>query len=456
VNEPRILTVGAYERDNFGDLLFLLVTERYLAGSEVVAAAPFAADMSALLDRQVVSVAESLTNRDVDAIWTVGGQVGATTPGSALRMSKSPAEFSRYRTAPPSEKRALLREAFCGAQPASPYIPTPGAFARNAGAVSVLNSVGLTGVRRLSPHVREEVIEVLRTADVVSVRDRESSDFLHGIGVKHSLVPDVVHAISLLDPHERDPRSDIAVVQVSTRLLERFGHERLARTLVQSRHLAGLRVQFVMAGTAPRHDSVDDLQRVVDCVHQIDPGREVEVLTDRRPLDIVRQIRQARIVVSTSLHMRIVAAAYGVPRVTMRRAKPTRYAAHWDELMPYDVSITALDDAIGAALALEGRADVRAASERLGRLAEDNVRAIAEYVTELAGRGWDAEREQLAERRRRRYGAISSRREACAATTDELRTALADTRRELELSRAEAERLRGRRRSRLFGGQSVA
>jgi hypothetical protein len=25
---PRVLLVGAYERDNFGDLLFLLVTER--------------------------------------------------------------------------------------------------------------------------------------------------------------------------------------------------------------------------------------------------------------------------------------------------------------------------------------------------------------------------------------------------------------------------------------------
>ena len=30
VRTPRVLTVGAYERDNVGDLLFLLVTERYL------------------------------------------------------------------------------------------------------------------------------------------------------------------------------------------------------------------------------------------------------------------------------------------------------------------------------------------------------------------------------------------------------------------------------------------
>jgi hypothetical protein len=50
---PRVLLVGAYERDNFGDLLFLLVTERYLEGADVVAAAPFSADMRHLLGREI-------------------------------------------------------------------------------------------------------------------------------------------------------------------------------------------------------------------------------------------------------------------------------------------------------------------------------------------------------------------------------------------------------------------
>ena len=119
--------------------------------------------------------------------------------------------------------------------------------------------------------------------------------------------------------------------------------------------------------------------------------------------------------IGTSLHVRIIAAAYGLPRVTMRRTKPTRYAAHWDDQMPFDVRIDDLDDAIGAALAAGTRAEVRAASERLSRLADDNVRAIAERVAELVARGSDAEREQL-----RRAppaaatGTIASRREACA------------------------------------------
>jgi polysaccharide pyruvyl transferase WcaK-like protein len=444
VSQTRVLTVGAYERDNFGDLLFLLLTERYLTDCDIVAAAPFAADMTPLLDRRVVALGDALTDSEFDVIWSVGGQIGGTTLDSALRMSKTPAEYAAFRAAAPTEKRALMSAALHGADLVSPYIPTPGAFGRNAAAVTVLNSVGIAGARGLSPHVREEVLEVLRTTDVVSVRDRESSDFLSRIGVAHTLAPDVVHAISLLEPHEPDPASDIAAVQVSTRLLERYGHERLARELIGSSHLGGLRLRFLMAGAASSHDSVEGLERVAEHVRALDPGREVEVLTDRRPLDIVRQIREARVVIGTSLHVRIVAAAYGLPRVTMRRAKPTRYATHWDDQMPFDVRIDDLGDAIGVALAAGGRAEVRAGSERLSQLADDNVRAIAERVGELVGRGLDVERKELAERRQRRHRSIANRREACAVVTDGLRSELAEARRELELSRAEVERLRRR------------
>ena len=280
-----------------------------------------------------------------------------------------------------------MSAALHGAPLVSPYIPTPGAFERNAGAVSVLNSVGLAGVAGLTPHVREEMVEVLRTTDAISVRDIESSRYLDRLGVAHTLTPDVVHAISLLEPYEADPDSDIAVVQAQTRLLEKYGYARLGRNIATSSHLAGMRLQFLMAGAAPGHDSIEDLERLAGEIQKVDPGREIEILTERRPLDIVHQIRQARVVVGTSLHVRIIAAAYGLPRVTLRRVKPARYATHWDDQMPFNVKINELDDAVGAALAAGDRPEVRAASDELSRLADDNVRTIADRVTELVARG---------------------------------------------------------------------
>jgi len=444
----RVLTVGAYERDNFGDLLFLLVTERYLGGSEIVASAPFAADMTELLDRKIVAIGDELKDGDVDAIWTVGGQAGGTGLNGALKMSKPQEEYAAYAAAAPAKQRELMLAALHGAPLASPYIPTPGAFERNAGAVTVLNSVGLAGAAGLAPHVREEILEVIRTTDAISVRDIESSRFLDRLGVEHTLTPDVVHAISLLEPYEADPRSDIAVVQAQTRLLEKYGYARLGRNIAESSHLAGLRLQFLMAGAAPGHDSIEDLERLAAEIQKVDPGREIEILTERRPLDIVHQIRRARVVVGTSLHVRIIAAAYGLPRITLRRVKPARYATHWDDQMPFNVKINELDDAVGAALAAADRPEVRAGSDELSRLADENVRAIAARVSELVARGNDAERQQLAERRISRHRDIAARRELCDVSTDGIREELAEAKRELAASRAEVERLTGAGRPR--------
>ena len=69
------------------------------------------------------------------------------------------------------------------------------------------------------------------------------------------------------------------------------------------------------------------------------------------------------------------------------------------------------------------------------------MRAIADRVRLLVARGDDTERQQLVERRQRRYRAIAARREICDAATEKVRDELDETRRELEAARAEVERL---------------
>ena len=99
--------MGAYERDNFGDLLFLLVTERYLGGADVVAAAPFAADMRQLLGRRIPAFGPLLRDEAFDAVWTVGGQVGRVDLERAYKMSATPARVAALRAglrgAPPRD-----------------------------------------------------------------------------------------------------------------------------------------------------------------------------------------------------------------------------------------------------------------------------------------------------------------------------------------------------------------
>ena len=104
------------------------------------------------------------------------------------------------------------------------------------------------------------------------------------------------------------------------------------------------------------------------------------MLEDRRPLALVDHIRRARVVIGTSLHVRIVAAAYGVPRVSLAKPKPTRYARLWDPDMPFDVALEQLDAAIAAALARAERPEAAEHAAGLSRAAHENLEALAALV----------------------------------------------------------------------------
>jgi Polysaccharide pyruvyl transferase len=378
---PRVLLVGAYERDNFGDLLFLLVTERYLDGAEVVAAAPFSADMRALLDRQIPAYGPLLRDEAFDAIWTVGGQVGRVDLRRAYKMSASPEAWAEFEAAPEAEQLARLRAATGGAPPLSPYIPLPSAYPRNAGAVTVLNSVGISGVRSVPPRRREALVGALRGATSIAVRDDSSSALLTELGIAHRLLPDAVHAISRQYPAEHDAGADTAIVQISSARLRMLGHARVGAAIARSPQLRGRPVRLLLAGTATGHDTVEDYEKVARAARGVD----IAIVPDRRPLALVEHLRRARVVVGTSLHVRIVAAAYGVPRVSLSKPKPTRYARLWDPDMPFDVALDELDDAVGSAVARAATVAAAKHADRLSRAAHENLARLSELVLTGAG-----------------------------------------------------------------------
>jgi polysaccharide pyruvyl transferase WcaK-like protein len=414
----RILLVGAYERDNFGDLLFLLVTERYLDGAEVVAAAPFSADMRALLDREVPAYGPLLREATFDAIWTVGGQVGRVDLRRAFRMSATEEEWRAFGASPEAEQLAIMRRAVGGAPMVSPYIPLPSEYPRNAGALTVLNSVGIAGVRGVAPVRREALIAGLRGASAITVRDGGSSRLLTDLGIDHRLAPDAVHALGVLDPFERSGGEDTAIVQISNARLRMLGHANVGRTLAASPALRGRPVRLLLAGTATGHDTVDGYEQVARAAR----GLDVEILDERRPLALVDHIRRARVVVGTSLHVRIVAAAYGVARVSLAKPKPTRYARLWDAEMPFNVAVEDLDDAVEAALARAETAEAAEHAARLALAAHENLEGLARLV--LAGTNGDRAA-RAAERQRHEITALSRR---LAAQQDEI----AALRREVE------------------------
>ena len=104
--------------------------------------------------------------------------------------------------------------------------------------------------------------------------------------------------------------------------------------------------------------------------------------------------------VGTSLHVRIIAAAYGVPRVTLARWKPTQYARAWDPDMPFDVGLRELDGAVEAAIAAGRRSDVAERSAALAWRAHEHQAALARRVLAMAAADTAASRAARAAARR--------------------------------------------------------
>ena len=84
--------------------------------------------------------------------------------------------------------------------------------------------------------------------------------------------------------------------------------------------------------------------------------------------------------IGTSLHVRIVAAAFGVPRVSLPKPKPTRYARQWDPDMPFDVALTDLDAAVESARGRARDAGAVAHAEGLAAAAHENLASLAQLV----------------------------------------------------------------------------
>lgn len=372
-DRSRVLLVGAYERDNFGDLLFLVQTEHYLSGHDLLAAAPFPGDMTDLLDRTIPAYGPLLEGERFDHVWTVGGEVGATTFAGAVNMSLPLDQLRAYRDADDATKERMLVELRGEIHQDTPYMPRLSAYPLNAGAGAVLHSVGLAGLPKQPATRQRDILHVFREATAVNVRDLHSSKILTDNGIDHTLSPDLVHTISRTRPQQRPAEPTDVLIQISDAHLRQRGHQAYAEAIARSQHLDGLPIRLFLAGTARGHDSVASYRRIIKHARAVDPGIDIAICRARRPLDLVDTIAGAKLWIGLSLHGRIVSAAYGVPRVSIVKRKLDDYARSWDPGMPFGITEETLDDAVATALSPQVQRDSAGLGEDLAAQSEAAV-----------------------------------------------------------------------------------
>lgn len=371
---PReVALVGAFERDNFGDVLFLQLTRELLTASRTRISAPFGAQQGYLpLGMPVEHLRNVLSDRP-DAVWMVGGEAGGTSMQDAFRMAAGESDYSDYTKMSATQQRRQLADLTGRTYWGSPYLPRMSAADETLSSRFVINSGGLSGLNGLIGHRSDEAWGAIRDAQFISVRDRKSSEVLSARGVEHVMAPDFVHTIrSSREDWIEGERAPYALVQVKSATLSRIGTRNFAALLLDCPELRSLEIRLFMAGSARGHDSEDLYLEVLDAAKEIDQGRTIGLSESRDPIAKAREIAHASIWIGTSLHGLIISSSFEVPRVGLELEKLVRYARTWGDPMPVGVSVGNLDDAARVALATKevpGRADElsqRAASSAAG------------------------------------------------------------------------------------------
>lgn len=399
MTRPLIL-FGAFDRHNLGDLLLPHIAAALLPGHELIFAGLAARDLrphDGHAVRALSEVRSALGTQPVDLLH-VGGEILTTTAWQAAVMLLPPEEVQAtlaYLQAQPQEQSAWVQR-MTGSAGLAPYV----ADRTHWPALRRVLYAGVGGVQLAlsEPGLRAEVLAKLHTADAVGVRDVQTQRTLQAAGIDATLLPDPAVLVAELFGEritQHGAQGEVAQLRqafaqgyLAVQCSAEFGDDATLNALVaQLKQVAttgGLGLLLLRAGAAPWHDDLGVLQRLATRL----PPATVQVAESLNVWDICALIAHSRGYCGSSLHGRIVAMAYALPRVNLRpptspqqAAKLAAFAATWDDAnVPTSVDVLQLADAMQQALALPSRA-----------LQDTADRLAAQYR-----RGFEALRAQLA------------------------------------------------------------
>lgn len=374
-----LILFGACDRHNLGDLLFPHIARALLPAQPVWVAGLAERDLRACGGDHVRALAGLLARPNAAGarLLHVGGELMTCDPWQAAVMLLPPEQADAVLTrapAPPYACRAWLR-GMLGAARAAPYCVAPADFP----ALSRVAYTGLGGVAldELSHARRVRILGTLRQADAILARDARSLAHLRAAGITvvarlvapaarpdagpgeghdpqspdtlpvcAALAPDpVVMIAELYGARIRAHMDDGPVATMRARhpngyIAAQFGGEfaddaTLTALAAQLDRIAarGRGIVLFRAGAAPWHDSLERLRHLADATH----GGGVSLFTSIDVWDICALIAASQGYCGSSLHGRIVAGAYALPRITVRppagrgdAAKQAAYIETWE------------------------------------------------------------------------------------------------------------------------------
>lgn len=367
---PTTVLFGAFDRHNFGDLLFPHIAAALLPGRTLDFAGLAERDLRSQGGHAVAPLGRLVGQVRGGPIHLihVGGEILTCSAWQAAVMLLPPAEaqstiaYLRHR---PTERLGWLR-AMVGSSVGAPYavsrLQHPG-LAR-----VVFAGVGGVALDQADAALRTDVQAKLRAADAVGVRDRQTLAHLAKAGIAARLMPDpAVMVAELFGERIRQQAQGGEVAQVrrafargylAVQFSADWGDDASLRQIAAQLNavaaLQGLGVVLFRAGAAPWHDDLQCLNKVAGWMR---PGT-AQVFESLQLWDICALIAHSLGFCGSSLHGRIVAMAFALPRVHLRPASPREspgkqaaFAATWDDAcLPDGVDLHDLANGVHQAL----------------------------------------------------------------------------------------------------------
>lgn len=396
----RVILFGAFDRHNVGDMLFAHVVARLLTqrmpAIELVFAGLAPRDLRGCGGHRVTALAEVAARWRDEPVTLIhaGGELLTCDAWQAAVMLTEPGETQRCIArveARDNERRAWVRS-MLGIDACVPYVVGREMFPHAAS--MVCNAVGGVRLESLAPALRAEVLDKLRRADALTVRDAQTHSALRLAGIGARLIPDPVSLIAALFDERiqaHADRGEVAALRgalpqgyLAVQFSADFGDDatlaRIARQLDRLAEACGRGIALFRAGAAPWHDDLAVYERTVRRMN----CRTVKIFASLNVWDICALIAMSEGYAGSSLHGRIIAMAYGLPRMNIRdgeaeAGKQRAYASAWDEANVGVESVKDLCDAMLESL----QADRQALTQRAATLAQAYRQAFDDLMPRI-------------------------------------------------------------------------
>jgi hypothetical protein len=343
----KVILFGPHDRFNFGDLLFekvvshLLIHRNGLDPKQLVVAGLVNRSMSTYGGHPNIINIKTVTKMSHDNVRNGGDPFSIIFLGGQSLRCNLDLGIDMLET---NELKQQANSSRVGADidwdcayliPKDLLVPID--FPSSIKPIAIINSAG-------KDYIGGPCEKAVENADYVAFRDLVPNTTFPGLPMAESrpdcavmtniLFRDTITEQTIMGQLEQiikaTHQSGYLAVQLNHKSVVKHSPKVIASVLDEAWQATNMTTLFFRAGSVPNHDLLSDYQTIADLMH----GPTL-IYTEEHVWGVVGVIREAQAVLSTSLHVRIMAFVHNRPRLTLcSKSKLTSFIKIWDRTYP--------------------------------------------------------------------------------------------------------------------------